>query len=74
MSFNQVVCTDLKYHVHNEAWILHMTESVTKCSASCLIIRKNYNAIVQGIYLKWIAYFSAPKKLRVNSLIINTKR
>ena len=30
--FNQVVCMDLKEHVHNESWIIHLIDSVTRYS------------------------------------------
>ena len=35
-TFNQVVCMDLKEHVHNESWILHLIDSATRYSAACI--------------------------------------
>lgn len=60
--FKQVVCIDLRDHVHNEYWILHMSDSVTKYSAACLISCKHQDEIVQEIYFIWTAYFGTPKK------------
>ena len=60
--FNQVVCMDLKEHIHNESWILHMIDSATRYSVACLIKTKHQDEIVRNIYLMWIAYFGAPRK------------
>ncbi len=38
--FNDVVCMDLKEHIHNKTWILHIIDSVTKYSAACLILKQ----------------------------------
>ena len=60
--FNQVVCMDLKEHVHNESWILHMIDSATRYSAACLVFSKKQDEIIRNIYLMWISYFGAPNK------------
>ena len=36
-NFNQVVCMDLKEHIHNESWILHLIDAAMRYSAACLI-------------------------------------
>ena len=39
--FNNVVCMDLKEHILNKTWILHINDSATKYSAACLISSKH---------------------------------
>ena len=58
--FNQVVCMDLKEHIHNKEWILHLIDSKTRYSQACLIKSKNQEVVTEGIMMKWIAYFGAP--------------
>ena len=61
-TFNDVVCMDLKEHIHNQSWILHMIDSATKYTAACLISNKHQDTIVRSIYMIWICYFGAPRK------------
>ena len=60
--FNQVVCMDLKEHVHNESWILHLIDAATRYSAACMINTKHQDEIMSRIYSMWIAYFRCPSK------------
>ena len=60
--FNDVVCMDLKEHIHNKSWILHIIDSATKYSAACLISSKQQDVIVRCIYLNWICHFGSPRK------------
>ena len=61
-TFNDVVCMDLKEHIHNKSWILHMIDSATKYSAACLISSKHQDVIVHCIYVNWICHFGSPRK------------
>ena len=45
--FNQVVCMDLKEHVHNESWMLHLIDSVTRYTAAYMIKMKNREMIIK---------------------------
>ena len=54
---------DLKEHVHNRSWILHMIDSATRYSAACLVYSKNPEDIVLYIFLIWITHFGCPKRL-----------
>lgn len=58
---NQLLCIDLKDHVHNNSWILY-----TIYSNRNLISSKHQDAIVQGIFLMWIAHFDAPKNFLID--------
>ena len=60
-SFNQVVCMDLKEHIHNESWILHLIDAATRYSAACLITSKKRDTIISSIFKIWISYFGAPR-------------
>ena len=59
-NFNQVVCMDLKEHVHNKSWVLHLIDSFSRYSAACIIYSKAQDVIINKIFLIWIAYFGAP--------------
>ena len=59
---NQVVCMDLKEHIHNESWILHLIDSATRYSAASLVFSKRQDEIIRNVYLMWISYFGAPLK------------
>ena len=61
--FNDVVCMDLKEHVHNRTWILHLIDAATRYSAACLINNKHKNTVVAKIFRMWIAYFGCSKKM-----------
>ena len=60
--FNDVVCMDLKEHIHNKSWILHIIDSATKYSAACLISSKHQDVIVSCIFRIWFTYFGFPRK------------
>ena len=60
--FNQVVCMDLKEHVHNQSWMLHLIDAATRYSVACIIDTKEQDEIIQKIFLHWIALFGAPGK------------
>ena len=45
-NFNQVVCMDLKEHIHNESWILHLIDAATRYSAACLTNTKHQDEIM----------------------------
>ena len=60
--FNDVVCMDLKEHIHNKTWILHIIDSATKYSAACLISSKNQDVIISSIFRIWCSYFGFPGK------------
>ena len=40
---------DLKEHVHNESQILHLIDSATRYSATCIIKTKNHDKIIEKI-------------------------
>ena len=61
-TFNDVVCMDLKEHIHNKSWILHLIDSATKYSAACLIPSKHKDVIIGSIYKIWFCYFGFPRK------------
>lgn len=58
--FNQVVCMDLKEHVHNKSWVLHLIDAFSRYSAACIVTSKTQEEIMNKIFLMWIAYFGAP--------------
>ena len=58
--FNQVVCMDLKEHVHNKSWLLHLIDAKTRYSAAVIITSKHQDVIIENIFLMWIAYFGTP--------------
>lgn len=60
--FNEVVCMDLKEHMHNQSWILHLIDAATRYSAACLVFSKKADEIISSIFSIWIAYFGCPKK------------
>ena len=60
--FNDVVCMDLKEHIHNKSWILHIIDSATKYSAACLISSKHQDVIIACIFRIWFTYFGFPRK------------
>ena len=55
-NFNQVVCIDLKEHIHNKVWILHLIDAATRYSAACLIRTTHPDEINRRVYLIWIKY------------------
>ena len=59
--FNDV-CMDLKEHIHNKSWILHIIDSATKYSAACLISCKHQDVIIACIFRIWFTYFGFPRK------------
>jgi transposase InsO family protein len=61
-NFNQVVCMDLKEHIHNQSWIFHMIDSATRYSAACIVYSKRAEEIIDSIFSMWITYFGAPRK------------
>ena len=61
-NFNQVVCMDLKQHIYNKSWILHLIDSATRYSAACLVSSKDPDEIIMNIFQMWIAYFGYPFK------------
>ena len=61
-TFNEVVCMDLKEHIHNKSWILHLIDSATKYSAACLVPSKQKDVIVGSIHKIWFSYFGFPGK------------
>ena len=61
-NFNQVVCMDLKQHIHKESWILCLTDAAMHNSAACLINTKHQDEIMSRIHSMWIAYFGCPRK------------
>ena len=58
--FNQVVCLDLKEHIHNKEWMLHLIDSKTRYSQACIIKSKKQEVVTNAIFLMWIAYFGSP--------------
>ena len=60
--FNEVVCMDLKEHIHNKTWILHIIDSATKYSAACLISSKHQDVIISSLFRVWFSYFGFPRK------------
>lgn len=65
--FNQVMCTDVKEHIHNKTGILHMTDSATRYSAACLVSFKRQE-ICAKIYQMSIVYFGAHRKFLCNNI------
>ena len=59
--FNEVVCMDLKEHIHNQSWVLHLIDSATKYSAGRIVYTKRQDAIIQAVFSSWIAYFGTPR-------------
>jgi hypothetical protein len=59
--FNEVVCMDLKEHIHNKSWILHLIDSATKYSVGRIVYSKKKGEIVQNVFSCWIAYFGSPR-------------
>ena len=49
--FNQVVCMDLKEHVHNQSWMLHLIDAATRYSVACIIDTKEQDEIIMKIFL-----------------------
>lgn len=60
--FNEVVCMDLKEHIHHKTWILHMIDSATKYSAACIITSKHKDVIINSMFRVWFSYFGFPRK------------
>ena len=60
--FNHVVALDLKEHIHNKVWILHLIDLFTRYSAACLISDKKASTIVSNVCNIWITRFGAPTK------------
>ena len=61
--FNQVICMDLKEHIHNKSWILHIIDAATRFSAARLISSKKQDVIIENIFSMWICYFGSPSKI-----------
>ena len=60
--FNELVCMDLKEHVHTKVWILHLIDAASRYSAACLIKSKRKEVVVAAIFRIWITYFGCPAK------------
>ena len=58
--FNEVVCMDLKRHMHNRIWVLHLSDSAVRYSATYLVRTENKDEIIKQIYRIWFAYFRSP--------------
>jgi transposase InsO family protein len=58
--FNGAVALDLKEHVHNKSWILHIIDLFTRYSAACLIKTKRAEEIIKKVCSVWITNFGAP--------------
>ena len=52
---------DLKEHIHNQSWVLHLIDSATKYSAGRIVYTKQQDAIIQAVFSSWIAYFGTPR-------------
>ena len=60
--FNDTVTLDLKEHVHNESWVLHLIDCFSRYSAARIIKSKKQEVIIKEIFLMWISYFGPPNR------------
>ena len=60
--FNDTVTLDLKEHVHNESWVLHLIDCFSRYSAARIIKSKKQEVIIKNIYMMWISYFGPPNR------------
>ena len=60
--FNQTVALDLKTHVKDQVYVLHLIDLGSKYSAACVIRNKKSETIVQGVMKIWVHYFGPPRR------------
>lgn len=68
-----IQCLNLKAHIYNQSWILHLTNASPKYSAARLIKSNNLGEIICNIFRMWITYFGAFKHLDKNKQEFNNE-